>query len=229
VTIEGLHFPGQNLDAASGALAQQPGLVVVDRHVVGQLQTPQEFHAIEHGQALARVEDEGDAGLVELAGVLQHALAAVGGHDAQGDAAGIGDLVLVGMVHGARMEGGDLVVGQVGGDEGLGGEGPRNLRGYGSGPCRTGSAGPGRAASSPTVAMITGSPPSSFMVVGDVAGAAAEFPAHVRHQEGHVQDVDLVGQDVVLEVVVEHHDGVVGDGAADQGTHGRFFSEIGQE
>ena len=54
-------------------------------------------------------------------------------------------------------------------------------------------------------------------VVGDVAGAAAEFAAHARHQEGHVQDVDLVRQDVVLELVLEHHDGVVGQGAADQG------------
>ena len=29
-------------------------------------------------------------------------------------------------------------------------------------------------------------------VVGDVAGAAAELAAHARHQERHVQDVDLV-------------------------------------
>ena len=61
-----------------------------------------------------------------------------------------------------------------------------------------------------------------LQVVGDVAGAAAEFAAHVRHQEGHVQDVDLFRQDVVLEVVVEHHDGVVGHGAADQSVHRMF-------
>ena len=37
--------------------------------------------------------------------------------------------------------------------------------------------------------------------VGDVAGASAEFAAHVGHQEGDVEDVDLVGKDVVLEVI----------------------------
>ena len=57
-----------------------------------------------------------------------------------------------------------------------------------------------------------------LQVVGDVAGAAAELAAHARHQERHVQDVHLVRQDVVLELVLEHHDGVVGQGAADQGS-----------
>ena len=58
-------------------------------------------------------------------------------------------------------------------------------------------------------------------VVGDVAGAAAELAAHARHQERHVQDVHLVRQDVVLELVREHHDGVVGQGTADQCRHGQ--------
>ena len=49
-----------------------------------------------------------------------------------------------------------------------------------------------------------------------VAGAAAELPPHLWHQEGHVQHVHLVRQDVVLEVVVKHHDGVVGERAANQ-------------
>ncbi len=56
-------------------------------------------------------------------------------------------------------------------------------------------------------------------VVGDVAGAAAELAAHARHQERHVQDVHLVGQDVVLELVLEHHDGVVGQRSADECRH----------
>jgi len=56
-------------------------------------------------------------------------------------------------------------------------------------------------------------------VVGDVAGAATELAAHPRHQEGHVEDVHLVRQDVVLELVGEHHDGVVSQGTTDQGSH----------
>ena len=35
-------------------------------------------------------------------------------------------------------------------------------------------------------------------VVGDVARAAAELAPHLRHQEGHVQHVQLVGKDVGL-------------------------------
>jgi len=61
-----------------------------------------------------------------------------------------------------------------------------------------------------------------LQVVGDVAGAAAVFAAHLRHQERHVQHVDLVWQDVMLEVVLEHHDRVEGEGAADEGTHDGF-------
>jgi hypothetical protein len=55
--------------------------------------------------------------------------------------------------------------------------------------------------------------------VGDVARTAAELAPHVRHQEGDIQDMDLLGQDVVLEAVAEHHDGVVGHRTADQRAH----------
>ena len=54
-------------------------------------------------------------------------------------------------------------------------------------------------------------------VEGDVAGTAAELASHLHREKGHIQHVHLVGQDVVLEVVVEHHDGVKGHGTADQG------------
>ncbi len=68
--------------------------------------------------------------------------------------------------------------------------------------------------------MISGCTAQQLEVVRDVAGAAAELAPHVGHQERDIEDVDLVGQDVVAEAVAEHHDGVVGDGAADQGVHG---------
>ena len=48
-------------------------------------------------------------------------------------------------------------------------------------------------------------------VVGDVA-AAAELAGACAGPVKHVQDVHLVRQDVVLELVGEHHDGVVGRG-----------------
>jgi hypothetical protein len=32
--------------------------------------------------------------------------------------------------------------------------------------------------------------------------------------------VDLVGQDVVLEMILKHHDGIESEGTADEGAHG---------
>jgi hypothetical protein len=55
--------------------------------------------------------------------------------------------------------------------------------------------------------------------VGDVAGAAAPLAPHRRHQERHVQDVHLVGQDGFREAPRIGGDGVEGERAADQGRH----------
>ncbi len=146
----------------------------------------------------------------------QHAVAAVGRNDAEPDRAVSRHRVQVRMRHCARVEGGDLVVVEVGGDE--------RLRGV-------------AAADMPHVAAVDAErveprhvrlrivahgghrqrrAAQQLQVVGDVAGAAAELAPQFGHQEGHVQDVHLVGQDVVLEAPVEHHDRVVGDRAADQ-------------
>ena len=47
--------------------------------------------------------------------------------------------------------------------------------------------------------------------VGDVTGAAAELAAHLGNEKSDVQDVDLLGQDVILETVREDHDVVEGN------------------
>ena len=57
-------------------------------------------------------------------------------------------------------------------------------------------------------------------VVGDVARAAAEVAPHARHEERHVQHVDPVREDLLAEAALEDHDGVEGDRAADEGSHG---------
>jgi hypothetical protein len=54
--------------------------------------------------------------------------------------------------------------------------------------------------------------------VGDVGRAAAELALERRGEERHVQHVEAIGEDVVLEVTGEHHDGVVGHRTADQYT-----------
>ena len=61
--------------------------------------------------------------------------------------------------------------------------------------------------------------PQLLEVVGNVAGTTAIFPAQFGYQEGDVEDVHLLRQDVVLELVWKHHNGVVGHGAADQCCH----------
>ena len=55
--------------------------------------------------------------------------------------------------------------------------------------------------------------------VGNIAGTAAELASHVGDQKCHVQNMNLVRQDVVLETVAEHHDGVVGNRSANQRSH----------
>ena len=128
-------------------------------------------------------------------------------------------MVLVGTHHRARVEGGDLVVVVVGGDERLRGEQlidhahARQVDAQAfeilavRAEVRTHGAHRDRLAA------------QQVQVVGDVAGAAAELAAHARHQEGHVQDVHLVRQDVILELVRKHHDGVEGKRTTDQSGH----------
>jgi hypothetical protein len=55
--------------------------------------------------------------------------------------------------------------------------------------------------------------------VGDVAGAAAELAAQGGHQERDVQDVHLIGQDLLREAARKISDGVEGQRAADQNGH----------
>ena len=59
-------------------------------------------------------------------------------------------------------------------------------------------------------------PAQQLQVVADVARGAAELAPHLRRQEADVEDVQLVGEQVVLEAIRKHHDGVVGDRAGDE-------------
>ena len=216
---QGFYILGQGFQTAAGAFRDEFCFIVIHRGVFGQLQELEQFLAVEHGQALTGIEDEGDAGFLELAGVLHHAVATVGGNDAEGHALGIGHLVQMGVAHGARVEGGDLVVVQIGSDEGLGGKGAGDFADMrrieaqlvqavqiGLRIVADGSHDQGVAA-------------EELEVVGDIAGAASEFATQIGYEESYVEDVNLVGQDVVLELVMENHDVVVGHGAADQGAH----------
>jgi hypothetical protein len=201
-------------------LFDQPCLVVVHREAFRAGEHAPQVVPREHRQALAGIEHVGNAGGREVARVLEHPLAAVGRDDREGDAARLRDAVRVGIGHRARMEGRDLVVIHVGGDEGLGREVlrhalhvlPRQAE-----PVQAQLVGIGVVAHRGHDERILA---QQAQAVGDVAGASPVLASQVRHQEGHVQDVDLVREDVVLELVAEDHDGVVRDAAADQDRHG---------
>ena len=77
---------------------------------------------VKHRQTLARVEDKGDPSLGELHGMRHHTVTSVGRHNANSDVVRILDGVQMRHIHGARMERRDLIVIEVGGNEGLGGE-----------------------------------------------------------------------------------------------------------
>lgn len=49
-----------------------------------------------------------------------------------------------------------------------------------------------------------------FEVVCDVVGVFFKFVLYLWYQERNIQDVYLIGQDVIFELVLEYYDGVVG-------------------
>src|ERR1700679_2534359 len=111
-------------DRVTGLLLQQTPLIVVDRHPAGLGDEGFELLGAEHGHALAGVENKGNLRGGKLRRMLDHGLAAVRGHDAERDAgSGIGHPIQVGMLHCSGVKGRDLVVIEVGGDEGLSGKG----------------------------------------------------------------------------------------------------------
>ena len=72
VTIQSLHFGGQTQCSMLRPVRSGNSLasIVVEAGVVRQAHEAEEFVAAEHGHALARVEDERDAGGGKVAGVL---------------------------------------------------------------------------------------------------------------------------------------------------------------
>ena len=207
------------LDRSASALGQHLRLVVVDRDPGGALDEGAQLRAVEHRQPLARIEDEGHRRRGELLGVLEHGRAPVGGDDGDAQVGASWHRGFVRPLHGARVKGGDLVVLAVGDDEGL----RRERIGHGAHVLGAGTPGaqPGEVA---VAVAADGRQHDRFAaergeVVGDVAGAAAELATQGRHQERHVEDVQLVGQDLIGEAAAEIGDAVEGERSTDEGGH----------
>ena len=123
---------------------------------------------------------------------------------------GLFHLVQVRETHCPRMEGGDLVVVQISGDEGLRGKTARHLTHVGAAQAQFVEAlqiGCGIVAHRCHDGCVT---TEQHQVVSNIAGTATILATHFRHQESHVQDMDLLRQDVVLEAVGKDHDVVEG-------------------
>ena len=163
------------LDRAAGALGEHLRLVVVDGDPGRAVDEGAQLLAVEHRQALAGIEDERHAGVGELARMVEHGAASVGRDDRDADVGARRHGGLVRPLHRAGMERRDLVVVEVGDDEGLRREGLGDLADV------LGGRSP-RAQPRQVVAAVgaDGGDDDRLAaergeVVGDVAGAAAEL------------------------------------------------------
>jgi hypothetical protein len=170
-----------------------------------------QFDAAEHGQALPGVEYERNTRFMKLTGMIEHALAAIRSDNAKADTDGVADPVFMRVVHGARMERGDLVIGQIGRDERLGRVGASNLADMAAIDAQTAQALAVNLKIIPYRRHDHWLARQQFHRVRDIAGATTKLPTHFRNQERDIQDVNLVRQDVISEMVVKDHDAVIGE------------------
>lgn len=121
----------------------------------------------------------------------------------------------MGLEHGTAVESGDLVVVEIGGDEGVGGGGV----GYNFYTCcwysvfckpffvlqKIVSSG----------GVDDGGTSQEFDAVGDISGGASELFSELIGGKAHIEHVHFFGQNVVFKFVGVHHDVIVGEGAGD--------------
>src|ERR671936_1891453 len=148
--------------------------------------------------------------------MLQHAFLSVGRDDGKARTKLARDVIFVSEIHRSWVERGDLVVVEIGGDESLRGELPRDLLEE-----RRADVEAPQALEIRTAVLADGSHQQrrlaeKLQVVRNVSRRPAELATHLRRQKAHVEDVQLVGQQMVSEAIREYHDRVVGDRAGDE-------------
>ena len=205
----------------TGLLLQHAPFIVIDRHPIGLRDESLQFLAAEHRQPLAWVENERNTRGRELLRMLDHGLAAVRSDQSDRDlirdvGEGVGDRVEMGILHRARVKCRDLVIVQVRGNERLRGERLGNLPDVIHGHPMGHQPVPIRAEIVSGGGHRDAGIAEQVQAVGDVRRTSAEFAPHLGHQEGHVQDVDLVRENVRLEAVRKQQYRVVSHRTADQ-------------
>ena len=201
----------QICDRFTRALFQHFALVGIDRDIACKFHEVEQLGAGEHGQPLAGIEHERYALFFQFARMLQHALAPIGRNDGEPDVARRGYAIQMRMTHRPRMKGGYLIVVKIRRDEGLcsvsagdfahvRARDAERVQPSVIGFCILAHGGHDERLAA-----------QHAQTVGDVGGTAAEFAPQSGYQEGDVEHVDLVGQNVLAEPPLEHHDVVVGD------------------
>ena len=163
---------------------------------------------------------------MKLLGMLEHRVTPVRRDDGQLDVGPGLHRGLMGPAHGPRVEGGDLVVILIGHDHGLRGVAigqladelradPHLLEPLGVACAVAAHRGHGQWHTA-----------ELMQAIGDIASAAAEFATQLRHQKRHIEDVQLLGQDLLGKAARKTHDGVEGKRSANQCRHGQNGVEV---
>ena len=122
-----LHGLGDVCCTLTHSLLEHFGLVVIDSHPRGLRDEGLQLLAVEHGKALAWIKNKGDLQIKKLLCMIDHGLLAVWCNDGDLDVMGRINHIQVGMVHGAGVKCGDLIVVTIGHDHRLGRVGVRHL------------------------------------------------------------------------------------------------------
>ena len=203
----------------AGAVAEHLAFVVIHRDPGGLLHEPGQFLPIEHGQALAGVKHEGNACRHALSGMFQHGIPPIGRDDRYGGACTGLDAKHMGLHHGAGMKCRDLIVVAVRHDHGLGGVRFLYLAHVAAADAECFQA---LEVVRPVAAQHRHGKrlaPQQLQAVGNIASAASKITPQRWHQERNVQDVQLVGQDLLGKAALESHDGVECQGTTNERSH----------
>ena len=217
---EVLHHSGEFLPQEAGAVGNHPKLVLVADEHIGLADATGEGFRFPDRQRLSRVEDAVDAQFIVLGGELHHVGQVARAHDGHGIGSIDSVVAETGLVfHGPRVESGELIRVQVGGDVRPCGQLVLHdadvVRAY---PALV------QPFEIPVIVPAHAGQDSGLLTqqgqrIGDIARGAPDVLCQAVHQEADVDVVQLVGQDVVAEPPAEVHYAVVGHRAGNQNIH----------
>ncbi len=194
-------------------LAGHLELVVVADVGEGALEVGQQLFGREDGELLAGIEDEARAAFAVEGGKAVHVVHVARGDDGKVSLGEVREAVGGGLGHGAGIEAGDLIALEVGGDVAERGEHVvHDAHAVDPHPDPVQVLSVVREVAA-CAGHEQGFAAEQSQGVGDVARAAAAALGHAGDHEADVEHMELVHEHMVLEIAVEGHDAVEGEGA----------------